>query len=89
MVKEANTTGQEHPARSKEPTRLKPLTGLENAGFNVIVFGGSGTPYTKSSRIYQLGGQRQIQGSINGARLPWQFRIDARVDKDFNLKASQ
>jgi outer membrane receptor for ferrienterochelin and colicin len=72
----------------KGTDQVKTINWLENAGFNIIVFGGSGTPYTKSSRIYQLGGQRQIQGSINGARLPWQFRIDARVDKDFNLRAS-
>ena len=73
----------------KGTDQVKTINWLENAGFNVMIFGGSGTPYTKSSRIYQLGGQRQIQGSINGARLPWQFRIDARVDKDFNLKANK
>lgn len=71
----------------KGTDQVKTINWLENAGFNVIIFGGSGTPYTKSSRIYQLGGSRQIQGSINGARLPWQFRIDARVDKDFSLRA--
>jgi outer membrane receptor protein involved in Fe transport len=73
----------------KGTDQVKTINWLENAGFNVMIFGGSGTPYTKSSRIYQLGGQRQIQGSINGARLPWQFRIDARVDKDFNLKVNK
>jgi hypothetical protein len=26
-----------------------------------------------------------IKGSINGARLPWQFLINASVDKDFNF----
>ncbi len=74
--------------RIKGTDQVKTINWLQNAGFNLLIFGGSGTPYTKSSIIYQLGGSRQIQGSINGARLPWQFRIDARVDKDFNLKTS-
>jgi len=75
--------------RIKGTDQVKTINWFENAGFNILLFGGSGTPYTKSSRIFQLGGQRQIQGSINGARLPWQFRIDARVDKDFNLKTQK
>lgn len=69
--------------------QVRTINWLENTGINFLVFGGSGTPYTKSSRIYPLGGQRRIQGSINGARLPWQFRIDARLDRDFNLRAGQ
>lgn len=73
--------------RVKGSDQVKTINWLENSGFNILIFGGSGTPYTKSSRIYQIGGSRQIQGSINGARLPWQFRIDARVDKDFNIKS--
>ena len=74
----------------KGTDQVKTINWLENSGFNLIIFGGSGTPYTKSSRIYGLvAGSRQIQGSINGARLPWQFRIDARVDKDFKLKSSK
>ncbi len=75
--------------RLKGTTQAKSINWLEDAGFNVVIFGGSGTPYTRSSRIYPLGGQRVIQGSINGARLPWQFRIDTRVDKDFKLSVKQ
>lgn len=73
----------------KGTDQVKTINWLENAGFNVMIFGGSGTPYTKSAIIYQVGGTGQIQGSFNGARLPWQFRIDARVDKDFSLKATR
>ena len=73
----------------KGTDQVKTINWLENTGFNILLFGGSGTPYTKSSRIYPLGGQRRIQGSINGARLPWQFRIDARLDRDINLRVNQ
>lgn len=58
---------------------------LKNTGFNLTVFGGSGTPYTKSSKITPLGGSGIISGSINGSRLPWQFRLDGRIDKDITL----
>ncbi|NVO20209.1 MAG: TonB-dependent receptor [Bacteroidetes bacterium] len=58
---------------------------LKNAGFNITLDGGSGTPYTRSSKVYKLGNQRQIAGSINGSRLPAFFRFDGRVDKDFTV----
>ncbi len=61
---------------------------LENTGLNVIVTGGSGTPYTKSSEIYSpiLGvGSAITEGSYNGARLPWQFKVDIRLDRDFYI----
>lgn len=56
---------------------------LQNTGFNVTFRGGSGTPYTKSSNISPFGQNDIIAGSINGSRLPWSFRMDARLDKDF------
>jgi outer membrane receptor protein involved in Fe transport len=59
---------------------------LKDFGVNFTLGGGSGTPYTRSENIvgtYATGGSRLLEGSINGSRLPWEFRIDARVDKDF------
>jgi outer membrane receptor protein involved in Fe transport len=85
----SNYNGPSTTRTVKGTDQTKSINWLENTGFNMMIFGGSGTPYTKSSRIYQLGGARQIQGSINGARLPWQFRIDARLDRDINLRAAQ
>ena len=60
-----------------------PLQILSNLGANVTLTGGSGTPYTQTSKILPYGAMGPIQGSINGARLPWQFLINARIDKDF------
>lgn len=63
---------------------------LKNAGFNITMNGGSGTPYTRSSKIYPIfQNQRIIQGSLNGSRLPWSFRLDGRFDKDFTLAAGK
>ncbi|MBW6491150.1 MAG: TonB-dependent receptor [Lentimicrobium sp.] len=58
---------------------------LKNTGVNFTIFGGSGTPYTKSSKIVPIGQSGIIKGSVSGSRLPWQFRIDGRVDKDINI----
>lgn len=58
---------------------------FKNTGVNFTIFGGSGTPYTKSSKIVAIGGRGIIDGSINGSRLPWQFRIDGKLDKDINI----
>ncbi len=71
----------------KGTDKYKTIQLLKNTGFNMTFNGGSGTPYSKSSRIVSLGGAGQIlQGSINGSRLPWQFRMDLRVDKDIYIK---
>ncbi|MBK8847757.1 MAG: hypothetical protein IPO27_14925 [Bacteroidetes bacterium] len=62
-----------------------------NAGFNFIFNAGSGTPYSQLRNIrtevdnigLQQAGSSQLRGSINGSRLPWQNRVDLRVDKQF------
>jgi hypothetical protein len=48
--------------------------------------GGSGTPYTRSSTISSLlVSNSNVQGSLSGSRLPWSFRMDGRLDKDFTV----
>lgn len=64
---------------------------FENAGANFTFRAGSGTPYTRQANVLQSASfginQRPIlKGSINGSRLPWQFRIDMRLNKQFNVK---
>jgi len=68
---------------------IKTTQVLKNTGVNFTVFGGSGTPYTRSSKIVPIGQSGIIEGSINGSRLPWQFRIDGRIDKDINIQWSE
>lgn len=63
---------------------------FSNTGLNIIARAGSGTPYTRQLNATNegaIGGgtTSRIDGSINGSRLPWQFRIDARLDKDIPL----
>jgi hypothetical protein len=63
---------------------------LQNTGVNFQLIGGSGTPYTAQENITSIrtGGTRILKGTINGSRLPWQFRLDMRVDRDIYLKSA-
>ena len=63
---------------------------LKNTGLNIQSNFGSGTPY--SALAFSLPeqstsspGTRAIDGGINGSRKPWQFRVDAQIDRDFRL----
>jgi len=76
------------PVIKREKKGKAPVQVLNNTGLSLTLTGGSGTPYTRSRNIYsQLsGGSRLLQGTYFGSRLPWQFRMDIRVDKDIALK---
>ncbi len=76
------------PRISREKKDKAPVNVLENAGFSLTVLGGSGTPYTAARNITSAitGGSNLLKGTYYGSRLPWQFRLDLRVDKDFDLK---
>jgi outer membrane receptor protein involved in Fe transport len=58
----------------------KNVNWLENTGLNITFWGGSGTPYTKYTGT---GDRAVIDGSPYGARLPYTYRFDARLDRDF------
>lgn len=76
----------------KGTDKVKTTQWLKNTGMTITFNGGSGTPYSQSSRVVatQLGGgSALLKGSVNGARLPWQFRMDARIDKDIVLTAGK
>ncbi|MCB9282794.1 MAG: carboxypeptidase regulatory-like domain-containing protein [Lewinellaceae bacterium] len=57
---------------------------LANTGLNMQAIAVSGRPYTAKLVPVQFDGQGTV-GSINGARLPWNFTINARVDRDIYL----
>ena len=60
-----------------------------NTGLNMQIAAVSGRPYTRNSTINTPFSSSGFTGDINGARLPWQFNVDARLDRNFNLKASK
>jgi hypothetical protein len=57
---------------------------LSDFGVNFQAIAVSGRPYTSTSLPVPFGGQG-ITGQINGSRLPWNFTLNLRVDKSFNL----
>ena len=66
----------------------KEIRWFENAGINLLFQAASGMPYSRSGLVYSaLGwGERKspvLQGSINGASMPWIFQCDLRIDKSF------
>ncbi|MGP8214477.1 MAG: carboxypeptidase regulatory-like domain-containing protein [Bacteroidia bacterium] len=62
---------------------------LSDAGVNLNFVASSGTPYTVQGNATQLGigisTPYSLVGSPNGSNLPWQYRADLKVDKDFPL----
>ena len=64
-----------------------------NGGANIMFSAGSGTPYSKQSNItqeatYGINERSTLEGSLNGSRLPWQFRMNAKLNKEFEVKWS-
>jgi outer membrane receptor protein involved in Fe transport len=55
-----------------------------DAGMNLQATAVSGRPFTAKSVPREFGGDGTV-GAINGARLPWNFTLNLRVDKNFTL----
>ena len=57
----------------------------------MTIVGGSGVPYTASRNVTSplSGGNNLLKGTYNGSRLPWQFRMDLRVDIYFKMSKSK
>lgn len=78
--------------RIKGTDKVKYINLLQNTGLNFTFTGGSGIPYSRSSAIVatQLSSAGYLlEGQINGSRMPWQFRIDAKLDKDIEIKTGK
>ncbi len=58
---------------------------FQNMGINMQWVALSGNPYTRFVPNYFT---NQVTGSINGSRLPWNFRADFRIEKFFEFKGS-
>ncbi|HRI27015.1 MAG TPA: carboxypeptidase-like regulatory domain-containing protein [Chitinophagales bacterium] len=64
---------------------------LANTGINLILRARSGTPYSRQanptpSAQFGVRTQSQLDGSINGSRLPFNFRVDLRLERDIPLQ---
>lgn len=62
---------------------------LKNTGLNLQIRGGSGEPYNPqsnftSTRLFSNNPSPLQAGAINSASLPWKFRFDLNIDRDFS-----
>ncbi len=63
---------------------------LKNLGINLVGRISSGLPYssrTPAASDEEIGNNitQYLAGTLNGSRLPWQFKLDMRIDKNFTL----
>jgi len=90
--KGAKYNGPTTSRRVKGTDKVKVIRWLENTGANVTFFAGSGLPYSSQSNVTSnlIGaGTAVLEGSINGSRLPWQFRMDMKIDRDIFIKRKE
>jgi outer membrane receptor protein involved in Fe transport len=57
---------------------------LSNAGVNIVLNTGSGTPYS-----FRDISTNALIGRINGSQLPWRTSMNMRIDKDFIFKVGK
>ncbi len=57
---------------------------LSNFGVNIQANANSGRPYT-ATQIPQVRSGAGFKGELNGARLPWRYTINMRIDKSFKI----
>lgn len=61
---------------------------LANTGINLSLTAFSGSPYTRKQIPGGIGSSFSAavtEGSINGARMPWSYRVDLRIDRDITI----
>ena len=61
---------------------------FENTGLNLFTNINSGTPYSSQTFITDdaIGALNAgLNGTLNGSRLPWAYRLDLQVDKTINI----
>lgn len=68
---------------------IKGLKVLENTGLNILSNIYSGSPYSAQTKITDEGSFSPAyagqEGTKNGSRLPWSYRMDLVLDKNFEL----
>ena len=70
--------------------KIKNFAIFENTGLNLTSNFGSGTPYSRqqsvSAEALLSPVTTGLEGSLNGSRKPWSYRVDAQLDRNFDLE---
>ena len=63
---------------------------FENTGLNIITNIYSGSPYTSQTNVtsdaFINPSASGLTGTVNGSRLPWQYRLDMQLDKTIDIE---
>lgn len=63
---------------------------LENTGLNIVSNIYSGSPYSSQTKITDEASfnpqNAGLNGTLNGSRLPWSYRLDLQLDRTFNVE---
>lgn len=62
--------------------KIKDVAIFENTGLNLVSNIYSGSPYSAQLNVLNAG----LDGTNNGSRLPWSYRLDLQLDKTFDLE---
>lgn len=68
---------------------IKDFNIFENTGLNIVTNIYSGSPYSSQTFITDeaIGNLNAgLNGTMNGSRLPWSYRLDLQLDRTFNLE---
>jgi len=68
---------------------IKNFAVLQNTGINIVSNIYSGSPYSSQTFITDEGiGNLAagLNGTLNGSRLPWSYRLDIQIDRTINLE---
>ena len=69
---------------------IKDFNVLENTGFNLVSNIYSGNPYSAQNFITNDASMSPasagLNGTTNGSRLPWSYRLDLQLDRTFNIE---
>ncbi len=69
--------------------KIKNFAIFENTGLNITSNFGSGTPYSRqqavSASALMIPQSTGLLGTTNGSRKPWSYRVDAQLDRNFDL----
>jgi len=74
--------------------KIKDFELFGNMGLNLITRARSGTPYSRAEvptpeGQFAVAGRTRLDGQINGSRLPWNYKLDMRIDRDIPLNFSK
>ena len=70
--------------------KIKGFEVLGNTGLNVVTNIGSGTPYSGLKNpvgdALLAPNSSQLDGTLNGSRKPWTYRMDLQIDRNFSME---